>query len=97
MPQPGAAGSSPADSASLVGPEDSAKGPTPSDQQEQNRNFTAGVKNLHKSLDDFARQYPDMAEACDKSKKLLTDAMVKRMSSGARQSGGGMTPPPLAA
>jgi hypothetical protein len=60
------------------------------------RNFTAGVRNLHKQLDDFARQYPDMSDSCDKAKNALTSGMVKHVSSTGREGGGGMQPPPLA-
>lgn len=82
---------------SLVGPDEGAPQTqtAPSDQQERNRNFTAGIKNLHKQLDDVARQYPDMSEFCDKAKKALTDGMVRHMSSSARESSG-MQAPPLA-
>ena len=93
-PQPGGV---PQDQGGLVGPsEDQAQQKAPSDEQQQNRNFTSGVKNLHKQLDDFARQYPDMSESCDKAKSALTKGMVAHMSSSGRGSGGAMQPPPLA-
>jgi hypothetical protein len=92
MPQRGAA---PPEQDSLVGPAEESQA-KPSDQQAQNRNFTSGVKNLHKQLDDFARQYPDMSESCDKAKSALTKGMVSHMSNSAREGGGSMQPPPLA-
>lgn len=91
MPQRGeSATAGPAD---LVGQDQPSSQPKQSDQEQQNRNFTSNVRNAHKTLDDLARQYPDMAEACDKSKKLLTDAMVKRMASQSRQSSSDVAPP----
>jgi len=38
------------------------------------------IRSIHTSLDDLARQYPEMQEATSKAKKELTDAMVKRAS-----------------
>src|SRR5271167_3419787 len=92
-PQPG--GAPPDAGGGLVGPSEDKAQTAPSDQQEQNRNFTSGVKNLHKMLDDFARQYPDMSDSCDKAKNALTKGMVSHMASSGR-SGGSMQPPPLA-
>src|ERR1700691_1065211 len=93
-PQPG--GGTPDAGGGLVAPPEDQAQSAPSDQQQQNRNFTSGVKNLHKQLDDFARQYPDMSDSCDKAKSALTSGMVKHMASGGREGGGGMQPPPLA-
>jgi hypothetical protein len=90
MPQRDAGPAGPAD---LVGQDQSSSQSKQPDQEQQNRNFTSNVRNLHKSLDDTARQYPDMADACGKCKKLLTDAMVKRMASQSRQSGNDLAPP----
>src|ERR1700691_5444749 len=92
-PQPG--GAPPDSGGGLTGPAEQAQR-APSDQQQQNRNFTSGVKNLHKQLDDFAGQYPDMSDSCDKAKNALTSGMVRHMASGGREGGGGMQPPPLA-
>jgi hypothetical protein len=92
MPQRGDA--PPEQEQSLVGAEDQGQSKT-SDQQQQNRNFTSGVKSLHKQLDDFARQYPDMSDACDKAKSALTKGMVSHMASSGRE-GGGMQAPSLA-
>lgn len=91
LPQRGDAGAQ-AGPADLVGQDQAASQPQ-QNQEQQNRNFTSNVRNAHKTLDDLARQYPDMAEACEKSKKLLTDAMVKRMASQSRQSSSDIAPP----
>ena len=93
-PRPG--GAPPDAGGGLVGPSEDQAQTAPSDQQQQNRNFTSGVKNLHKQLDDFARQYPDMSDSCDKAKNALTSGMVKHMSESSRQGVSGMQAPPLA-
>jgi len=93
MPQRGGSDNAPAGPADLVGQDQSQSQPRQTDQAQQDRNFTSNVRNAHKMLDDLARQYPDMAEACEKSKKLLTDAMVKRMASQSRPSGSDVAPP----
>ena len=69
----------------LVGPEQREQDKAANDQEQQNRNFTAQIRSLHSDLDNLARQYPEIGKAANQCKEILTDAMVKKMST--QQSG----------
>ena len=77
----------------LVGQEDKQAS---NDQEQQNKNFANAIRTLHTDLDNLARQYPEVAKAAKQCKELLTDSMVKKMSSQ-QGSGKAGTPPMLAA
>jgi hypothetical protein len=95
-PMPGeAAEQKPAGPETLVGPEQQEQSKAENDQEKQNRNFTAAIRSLHGDLDNLARQYPEIAKAAKQCKELLTDAMVKKMST--QQGGSNRSTPQMLA
>lgn len=85
-PSPGGAPSGPE---GLVGQQEQKQ---PTDGESQNRAFAMLIRSIHTSLDDLARQYPEMQESAGKAKKALTDGMVQKMSKGQSQGESAQTP-----
>jgi hypothetical protein len=81
-------GANPASAESLFGDQ----APTPAEQQsslqtDADRQFVTLIRTIHNEIDTLAKMRPEFAPFAERSKKALTDGMVKAMSSTSARAG----------